>query len=82
MSATRRFASLALAAATGLLMIAMTSESFAIGPPIGPKRPPPPTCTGSCQTNKAGNPGTVLTNGRASPGGVGNASGGKGLRQR
>jgi hypothetical protein len=79
MTASRRSTAVALAA-TGLLIFAMTSECFAFGPPGGGHRPPMP-CTGSCQTNKAGNPGTVFTNGPAGKSGVGNASGGKTLKQ-
>lgn len=79
MSATKFYAGLALAAASGLLLITMTGTSFA-GSFGGHHLP---SCTGTCQTNKAGNPRPVVTNGPAAkPGGsVGNATGGKTLRQ-
>jgi hypothetical protein len=67
-----------MAAASGLLLIAMTGTGFA---QHHGGQGHQPTCTGSCQTNKAGNPGTVFTNGPAGKSGVGNASGGKNLKQ-
>ncbi len=81
MSATKLSAGLVLAATSGLLLITMTGTGFAQYHG-GAGKQGQPSCDGSCQANKAGNPGTVLTNGSAAKGGVGNTSGSKTLRQK
>jgi hypothetical protein len=80
MSATKPSTGLALAAASGLLLMTMTGTGFARNP--GGHGPVEPPCNSSCQSNKAGNPGQVLTNGPAVNRGVGNPTAGRGLRQR
>jgi|tagenome__1003787_1003787.scaffolds.fasta_scaffold20365507_3 hypothetical protein len=80
MSATKLSAGLVLAATSGLLLITMTGTGFARNP--GGHGPVEPPCNSSCQTNKAGNPHPVVTNGPAAKGGVGNTTGSKGLRQK